>query len=146
MAPTKTNQLNNSKAKELREKKAAFKLLNTILAKTKNLDSPEVQSMIKYRNQLGKETGLGLPIEDQVHNFLVRNGLPTFVFPKIQTLGKYKGGYSLVRSIATEYGGMKNVKVLYAKKYNLDITGKTFEQIMFENGLLPCWDEEELIA
>jgi len=145
MAPTKTNRLNSSKAKELREKKAAYKLLNTVLDKMKNLDSPVAQEMIKYKDELGRETGLGLPIEERLHAFLIKNDLPAFVFPKITTLAEHAGGYSLVREIATKHGGMKKVKTLYAQKYRLNTKTETLQDFILAHGL-PCWDEEELIA
>ena len=145
MAPTKTNQLISSKTKEFKEKKAAYKLVNKVLEKMKNLNSPEIQELIKYKDQLGRETGLGLPIEERVHAFLIKNDLPPFVFPTIATLGEYTGGYALVREISKQHGGMKKVKILYAQKYQLSTKTETLQDFILSQGL-PSWDEEELIA
>ena len=108
-----------AKAKEpsIHQKKAEYKFLDKFLSKAKNLDEPAMQEIIKYKDQLGKETGLGLPIEQRLRNFLLEHHLPLHFVPTIDTLGKYKGGYAVVKEIAMKHGGMKKVKRLYAKEY-----------------------------
>lgn len=136
-----------TKAKEtsIHQKKKEYRFLDEFLSKVKNLDNPAYQEMIKYKDQLGKETGLGQPIEERLRSFLVEHHLPLHFVPTIKHLGEYKGGYSLVREIATEHGGMKKVRELYAKKYNIGPNHDTLEEMLFRHNI-HLWDEEEFIA
>ena len=53
----------------------------------------------------------------KIENFLVKNELSPFWIPTIQELGKYKGGYQLVKDIS-ELGGLKYVRAEYAEYIN----------------------------
>tara|TARA_Y100000004_G_scaffold189912_1_gene246239 strand:- start:14 stop:427 length:414 start_codon:yes stop_codon:yes gene_type:complete len=136
---TKTKKLS------IQQKKREYKFLDKFLSKVKNLDTPVYQEMIKYKDQLGQETGLGLSIEEKLRNFLVKHHLPLHFVPTIDTLGKYKGGYSLVREIATKHGGMKKVRELYAKSYNVGPNHDTFAEMLVRHNI-HLWDEEEFTA
>ena len=136
-----------TKEPSIYQKKAEYKFLVKFLSKTKCPDEPAIQEIIKYKDQLGKETGLGLPIEERLRNFLVEHHLPLHFVPTINHIGKYKGGYSLVREIATKHGGMKKVKELYAKKYTVAVGPRheTFEEMLVRHNI-HLWDEEEFIG
>lgn len=140
--------MTKAKQPSIRQKKAEYRFLDKFLnkaKKAKNLDEPAIQEIIKYKDQLGKETGLGLPIEQRLRNFLLEHHLPLHFVPTIDTLGKYKGGYSLVREIATHHGGMKKVKERYAKKYTVGLKHDTLEEMLVRHNIF-LWDEEEFIA
>ena len=134
------------KAKEpsIHQKKAEYKFLDKFLSKVKNLDNPAYQEMIKYKNQLGEETGLGLSLEEKIRRFLVKYDLPLYAVPKIDELNKYKGGPSLVREIAVN-GGIKKIRTSYAEWYSTNGTFVEIEQFFLKHDI-PLWDEEELIA
>lgn len=53
----------------------------------------------------------------KVEHFLVKNELSPFWIPTIQELGRYKGGYQLVKDIS-ELGGLKYVRAEYAEYIN----------------------------
>ena len=134
-----------TKQPSIHQKKAEYRFLDKFLSKVKNLDNPAYQEMIKYKDQLGKETGLGQPIEERLRRFLAQHNLPLHFVPTINSIGKYKGGYALVREIATKHGGMKKVKELYAKKYNIGPNHDTLEEMLVRHNIY-LWDEEEFIA
>ena len=137
--------MTKTKEPSIHQKKAEYRFLNKFLSKIKNPDTPVYQEMIKYKDQLGQETGLGLPIELRLRNFLVKHHLPLHFVPTIDTLGKYKGGYALVREIALDHGGMRKVKELYAKKYTVGPNHDTLEEMLVRHDIY-LWDEEEFIA
>lgn len=134
-----------TKEPSIYQKKVEYRFLNKFLSKLKNLDNPVYQEMIKYKDQLGKETGLGQPIEERLRSFLVEHHLPLHFVPTINHMGKYKGGYALVREIAQDHGGMKKVKELYAKKYTVGPNHDTLEEMLVRHNIY-LWDEEEFIA
>ena len=137
--------MTKTKEPSIYQKKAEYRFLHKFLSKVKNLDNPVYQEMIKYKDQLGKETGLGQPIEERLRNFLVEHHLPLHFVPTISHMGKYKGGYALVREIAMDHGGMKKVKELYAKKYTVGPNHDTLEEMLVRHNIY-LWDEEEFIA
>ena len=134
-----------TKEPSIHQKKREYRFLDKFLSKTKCPDEPAIQEIIKYKDQLGKETGLGLPIEQRLRNFLVEHHLPLHFVPTIETLGKYKGGYGLVREIAKEHGGMKKVKELYGTNYTVGPNHDTLEEMLVRHNIY-LWDEEEFIA
>tara|TARA_A100001201_G_scaffold127914_1_gene112841 strand:+ start:5048 stop:5461 length:414 start_codon:yes stop_codon:yes gene_type:complete len=134
-----------TKEPSIHQKKREYRFLDKFLSKVKNLDNPVYQEMIKYKDQLGKETGLGRPIEERLRSFLVEHHLPLHFVPTISHMGKYKGGYALVREIAMDHGGMKKVKELYAKKYSIGPNHDTLEEMLVRHNIY-LWDEEEFIA
>lgn len=85
------------------------------------------------------------PIEEKLHHFLVKHDLPLHFVPTIDTLGKYKGGYGLVREIAKDHGGMKAVKQLYAKKYSVGPKHENLGEMLARHNIY-LWDEEEFIG
>tara|TARA_Y100000004_G_scaffold61002_1_gene68269 strand:- start:180 stop:593 length:414 start_codon:yes stop_codon:yes gene_type:complete len=137
--------MTKTKEPSIYQKKAEYRFLNKFLSKVKNLDNPVYQEMIKYKDQLGKETGLGQPIEERLRSFLVEHHLPLHFVPTINHMGKYKGGYALVREISMDHGGMKKVKELYAKKYTVGPNHDTLEEMLVRHDIY-LWDEEEFIA
>jgi len=137
--------MTKTKESSIHQKKAEYRFLEKFLSKVKNLDNPAYQEMIKYKDQLGQETGLGLPIEERIRHFLVEHHLPLHFVPTIDTLGNYKGGYALVKEISQNHGGMKAVKQLYAKKYIAGPNHDTLEEMLARHNIY-LWDEEEFIA
>ena len=137
--------MTKAKQPSIHQKKAEYKFLQKFLSNTKNLNETAIQEIIKYKDQLGQETGLGLPIEERIRHFLVEHHLPLHFVPTIDTLGNYKGGYALVKEISQNHGGMKAVKQLYAKKYIAGPNHDTLEEMLARHNIY-LWDEEEFIA
>ena len=136
--------MTKTKEPSIHQKKAEYRFLDKFLSKVKNLDTPVYQEMIKLKDQLGEETGLGLSLEEKIRRFLIKYDLPLYAVPKIDELNKYKGGPSLVREIAVN-GGIKKIRISYAEWYSINGTSVEIKQFFLKHDI-PLWDEEELIA